>query len=168
MAENFFLDNLDLQFHLDKLDLRRVVELKEKGYSNYGQYPSAPRHYDDAKDNYRLLLEVLGEVCATQIAPRAAEADEEGAHFDHGDVTYAAATQDAIHALKQAELMGAMLPWQYGGLNLPETIYQMMVEMVSRAEGCSLGSNARKLYSSINSGPETVKCSLSKSNPRCW
>ncbi len=135
MAENFFLDNLDLQFQLDKLDLQEVVELKEKEYSYHKQYPSAPRHYQDAMDNYRLLLEVLGEVCATVIAPRAAEADEEGAHFHDGEVTYAAATQDALNALKQTELMGSMLPWEYGGLNLPETIYQMMVELVSRAEG---------------------------------
>jgi hypothetical protein len=135
MAENFFLDNQDLQFHLDKIDLRDVVELKEKGYSYRAQYPNAPRHYLDAKDNYRLLLEVLGEIAAQVIAPRAAEADEEGAHFKHGQVAYAAATQEAIQALKQAELMGAMLPWEYGGLNLPETIYQMMVEIVSRAEG---------------------------------
>jgi alkylation response protein AidB-like acyl-CoA dehydrogenase len=135
MAENFFLDNLDLQFQLDKLDLQEVIELKELGYSYQGQYPSAPRHYADAKDNYRLLLEVLGEICATEIAPRAAEADEEGAQYHDGEVSYAAATQAAIDALKQAELMGAMLPWNYGGLNLPETIYQMMVELVSRAEG---------------------------------
>ncbi len=135
MTENFFLDNLDLQHQFNKLDLQEIVNLKENGYSNQGQYPSAPRHYEDAKDNYRLLLEVLGEICATQIAPRAAEADEEGAQFYNGQVDYAAATQDAITALKQAELMGAMLPWEYGGLNLPETIYQMMVELVSRAEG---------------------------------
>jgi alkylation response protein AidB-like acyl-CoA dehydrogenase len=135
MADNFFLDNLDLQFQLDKLDLRDVIELKELGYSYQGQYPSAPRHYADAKDNYHLLLEVLGEICATDIAPRAAEADEEGAQFHEGEVSYAPATQAAIEALKQAELMGAMLPWSYGGLNLPETIYQMMVELVSRAEG---------------------------------
>jgi alkylation response protein AidB-like acyl-CoA dehydrogenase len=135
MVENFFLDNQDLQFHLDKLDLREVLELKEKGYSYREQHPSAPRHYEDAKENYRLLLEVLGEVCATVIAPRAAEADEEGAQFEHGQVRYAAATQAAIDALNQAELMGIMLPWEYGGMNLPETIYQMMVEIVSRAEG---------------------------------
>jgi alkylation response protein AidB-like acyl-CoA dehydrogenase len=135
MTENFFLDNQDLQFHLDKLDLREVLELKENGYSYNKEYPSAPRHYEDAKDNYQLLLEVLGDICANVIAPRAAEADEEGAHFDDGQVRYAEATQVAIDALQQAELYGAMLPWQYGGLNLPETIYQMMVEMVSRAEG---------------------------------
>ncbi|MBN1995218.1 MAG: acyl-CoA dehydrogenase family protein [Anaerolineae bacterium] len=135
MAENFFLDNHDLEFHLDKLDLGEVLELKEKGYSYSKEYPTAPRNYADAKDNYRLLLEVLGDICANVIAPRAAEADEEGAHFEDGEVRYAQATQVAIEALQQAELNGAMLPWQYGGLNLPETIYQMMVEMVSRAEG---------------------------------
>ena len=135
MVDNFFLDNVDLQFHLNKLDLREVVELKENGYSYGQQYATAPRHYQDAKDNYRLLLEVLGEVSATVIAPRAAEADKEGAQFREGQVYYAAATQEAVEALKQAELMGVMLPWQYGGMNLPETIYQMMVEIVSRAEG---------------------------------
>nr|HID14782.1 acyl-CoA dehydrogenase [Anaerolineae bacterium] len=134
MAENFFTDNPDLQFHLDKLDLSEVVEILEDGYRYHAQYPAAPRNYADAKDNYRLLLNVLGEICATYVAPRAADADEEGARFHDGQVTYAAATQEALDLLRQAELMGAMLPWEYGGLNLPETIYQMMVEIVSRAE----------------------------------
>ncbi len=134
MADNFFLDNPDLQFRLSQLDLQEVLQLKEKGYAEAAIYPSAPRNYPDAKDNYRLLLEVLGEICAMRVAPRAAEADEEGAHFHHGEVEYAAPTRDAIQALRQAELFGAMLPREYGGLNLPESIYQMMVEIVSRAE----------------------------------
>ena len=111
-----------------------MLEIKEKGYQYSARYPAAPRHYADAKDNYRLLLEVLGEICAKVIAPRAAEADEEGAHFEDGQVTYTAATQEGLLALKQADLMGAMLPWEYGGLNLPESIFQMMVEIVSRAD----------------------------------
>jgi alkylation response protein AidB-like acyl-CoA dehydrogenase len=134
MSENFFLDNPDLQFRLQQLDLREVLELKEKGYSESEIYPTAPRNYADAIDNYRIVLDVLGEVCGERVAPRAAEADEEGAHYDSGEVTYAAATLDAIDALRQAELFGAMLSREYGGLNLPESIYQMMVEMVARAE----------------------------------
>jgi 3-(methylthio)propanoyl-CoA dehydrogenase len=134
MTENFFLDNPDLQFRLEQIDLREALELKEKGYSEAGQYPGAPRNYADAKDNYRIVLEVLGELCGERVAPRAAEADEEGAQFSDGVVTYAAATQDAIEALRSAELFGAMLPREFGGLNLPESIYQMMVEVVARAE----------------------------------
>lgn len=135
MAENFFLDNPDLQFRLQQLDLQEVVALKEKNYAYAAQHAAAPRNYADTQDNHRLLLEVLGDICANVIAPRAAEADEEGAHFKDGVVAYAAATQAAIRALKQADLMGAMLPWEYGGLNLPESLYQMMVEQVARAEG---------------------------------
>ena len=134
MTENFFLDNSDLQFRLEQIDLREAVELKERHYSETGLYPSAPRNYADAKDNYAITLEVLGDVAATRVAPRAGEADEEGAQFSDGVVTYAAATQDAIEALKQAELFGAMLPREYGGLNLPESVYSMMVEIVARAE----------------------------------
>ncbi|MEI8334562.1 MAG: acyl-CoA dehydrogenase family protein [Chloroflexota bacterium] len=134
MSENFFLDNPDLQFRLEQLDLREVLELKEKGYSESDTYPTAPRDYADAKDDYRIVLDVLGEICGERVAPRAAEADEEGAHYQNGEVTYAAATLDAIEALRQAELFGAMLPREYGGLNLPESVYQMLVELVARAE----------------------------------
>ena len=151
MAENFFLDNHDLQFRLEHLDLQDVVEIKEKGYAYAGQHPAAPRNYADAKDNYRLLLEVLGDICGRVVAPRAAEADLEGAQFHDGEVAYAAATQEAIHALKQAELMGAMLPWEYGGMNLPESVYQMMVELISRAEaGLMTIFGLQEIASSIN------------------
>src|SRR5512136_1408930 len=162
MAENFFLDNLDLQHHLDQADLREVVEIKEKGYANSEQYPCAPRSYADAKDSYRLLLEVLGEICATVVAPRAAEADEEGARFEAGQVRYSAATRDALKALKQAELMGVMLPWEYGGMNLPETIYQMMVEIVSRAEaGLMTVFGLQEIASSISDfGSEEMKAKI--------
>jgi alkylation response protein AidB-like acyl-CoA dehydrogenase len=134
MARNFFTDNLDLQYRLEKLDLEEVVEILEDGYRHHDGYSGTPRNYADAKDNYRLLLNVLGDICANHVAPRAAEADEEGAQFEDGRVTYAAATQEALNMLRQAELMGAMVPWEYGGLNVPETILQMMIEIISRAD----------------------------------
>jgi alkylation response protein AidB-like acyl-CoA dehydrogenase len=151
MTENFFLDNPDLQFRLEQVDLHEVIEIKEKGFAYQQQHATAPRNYADARDNHRVLLEVLGEICATVIAPRAAEADEEGAMFDQGQVQYAAATQEAIQALKQAELMGVMLPWEYGGMNLPEVIYQAMVELVSRAEaGLMTIFGLQEIASTIN------------------
>jgi hypothetical protein len=110
MSENFFLDNPDIQFRLAQINLNEALELKESGYAQAAQYPGAPRNYADAKDNYSIILGVMGEICGERIAPRAAEADEEGAHFDNGEVTYTAATQDAIEAFRQAGLFGAMLP----------------------------------------------------------
>ena len=32
MSDNFFLDNSDLQFRLEQLELQDVLEIKEKGY----------------------------------------------------------------------------------------------------------------------------------------
>ena len=162
MTDNFFLDNADLQFRLERLELQDVIDLQEKGYRYRQEYPAAPRHYADAKDNYRLVLEVLGEICAKVISPRAAEADEEGAHFEDGQVTYTAATQEGLHALKQADLMGAMLPWEYGGLNLPESIFQMMVEIVSRADaGLMTVFGLQEISAAINEyGTPEVKARL--------
>jgi alkylation response protein AidB-like acyl-CoA dehydrogenase len=134
MTANFFTDNADLQYHLDRLDIEEAVEILENGYCNSEQYPGAPRSYADAKHNYQLILSVLGDICATHVAPRAAEADEVGAQFEAGKVTYADATQQGLDLLRQAELMGALLPWEYGGLNLPGTILQMMIEVISRAD----------------------------------
>jgi alkylation response protein AidB-like acyl-CoA dehydrogenase len=76
----------------------------------------------------------LGNICANQVAPRADEADEMGVQLQDGEVCYAPPTQEALDLLRQAELMGAMLPWEYGGLNLPETVLQMMIEIISRAD----------------------------------
>jgi alkylation response protein AidB-like acyl-CoA dehydrogenase len=106
----------------------------EDGYRYHADYPGAPRNYSDAKDNYRLILEVLGDICANRIAPHAAEADEEGVRVEDGRVIYPAAIQEGLRLLRQAELMGAMLPWEYDGLNLPETIFQMMIEILGRAD----------------------------------
>ncbi len=133
-AENFFTDNPDLQFRLQHVDLREVVEARERGYRYHAQHPTAPRNYTDAIENYTLMLEVLGDICANLIAPLAPQADEHGATFADGEVEYSPATEAALQALRQAELMGAMLPWELGGLNLPETVYSIMVEMISRAE----------------------------------
>lgn len=134
MTDNFFIDNADLQLRLDQLDLREAVQILEREYAYHSEYASAPRNYEDAKHNYRLILELLGEICAQHIAPGAAEADEEEAHLEDGRVVYPEPTRRALELLRQADLTGAMLPYKYGGLNIPGSIFQMMIEIISRAD----------------------------------
>ncbi|MCJ7752879.1 MAG: acyl-CoA dehydrogenase, partial [Armatimonadetes bacterium] len=62
MADNFFTDNLDLQYHLGRLDLSETVEMLEEGYRFSAEYDAAPRNYADAMDNYRLILTVVGDI----------------------------------------------------------------------------------------------------------
>jgi len=90
-----------------------------KGYSETDRHPEAPRNYADARVHYKIVLEVLARSCAERRRPSGpAEADEEGAHFENGKVTYAAATLDAIAGARQADSSGDATA-RYGGLNLP-------------------------------------------------
>lgn len=131
---NFFTDNKDLLFQFEHLDLKEVVAIMEDDYKQAKEYNYAPHDYQDAMDNYRKVLEIVGDITANIIAPNAASVDEEGAVFKDGKVHYAEGTRQALNMLKKAELMGFTLPRKYGGLNCPTTIYTMAIEMVSRAD----------------------------------
>ncbi len=131
---NFFTDNEDVVDFLDNADLRTIVMLEERNYRQAEEFDYAPHDYEDALDNYRRVLEMVGELAAEFIAPRAADVDEEEAQFEDGVVTYARGTREALDQLSKADLMGFTLPRRYGGLNMPVTIYTMAIELVSRAD----------------------------------
>lgn len=131
---NYFLDNPDIQFHFNNLDLKEIVSLAEDNYTQAGEFNYAPLNYEDAMENYRRVLEVVGDLSANYIAPRSPEVDHEGATFHDGRVDYARATEENLKELSQADLMGMILPRKYGGLNFPFTIYMMAVEILSRAD----------------------------------
>jgi alkylation response protein AidB-like acyl-CoA dehydrogenase len=131
---NFFNENKDLIHQFNQLDLEEVVEILEAEYTLANKFETAPRSYSEAKENYQNALEILGELTANFIAPRAQQVDHEGTHLNNGSVDYAKGTQEALEQLSQAGFMGAILPHEYGGLNFPATIYFMMIELVSRAD----------------------------------
>lgn len=131
---NFFTDNRDLLFQFDHLNIEEIVSIAEKDFSEAASYDYAPKDYDDAMDNYRKVLEIVGDIAGNLVAPMAAEVDTEGAHLTNGKVSYAEGTRKALEQLSQAELMGMTLPREFGGLNFPTTIYTMAIEMISRAD----------------------------------
>lgn len=134
MADNFYTDNPDLRFHLFNVDLRDVVRLKEEGYADADRFGEAPESYEDALDSYDRVLSMVGELCGDHIAPRSRDVDAHGATFRDGKVTYAPGTQQNLEDLRRAQLLGVTLPRRYGGLNFPNTLYTMLMEMVSRAD----------------------------------
>jgi 3-(methylthio)propanoyl-CoA dehydrogenase len=131
---NFFADNQDLLFHFNRLDLKEVVDFYEENYKQSEKFNYAPVNYEDAKENYRRILEITGDIAANYIAPRSPGIDDEGAIFKDGKVYYAKGTKESLDLLSKAELMGMILPREYGGLNFPTTIYMMAVELISRAD----------------------------------
>jgi alkylation response protein AidB-like acyl-CoA dehydrogenase len=131
---NYYTDNPDLVHQLEQLPLREVVEILEDDYRYARQYAHAPTDYADARDNYRRVLEIVGDIAANCIAPRAARVDEQGVSFKDGRVTYAEGTRRNLEQLAQADLRGIILPYRLGGLNLPFSIYTAAIEITSRAD----------------------------------
>ena len=132
---NFYTDNKDLQFTLENLDLAEAVAIKEENYTKAEKFESAPVDYADALDNFIRVAKVAGEIAGDKIDPRSRIVDEEGPHFENNKVTYHPLTQANLKDLAQADLSGITLPHEYGGLNFPCSVYIMMTEMVSRADG---------------------------------
>ena len=119
---NYFLDNEDIQFLFDHIDLAELASVQEDGFAHVGQDTSgyAPRDAADAVDNYRRVLEIIGEVAGDMIAPNAEQVDHEGNTLnDDGTVTLHPLVQKNLDRLNQADLMGFTLPRKYGGLNCP-------------------------------------------------
>ena len=131
---NFFSDNKDLQFHLGHPMMRRIVELKERGFAEKDLYDYAPQDFDDAMDSYRRVLEIAGEVCGDVIAPNAEEVDHEGPRVVNDHVEYASGTVRNMKAIVDAGLSGLTLPRKYDGQNFPLVCFVMANEMVARAD----------------------------------
>ena len=132
---NFFLDNKDMQFLFDHIDLKELARVQELDTVN-GDADYVPVDEADAVDNYRRVLEIVGEITAETIAPSAETVDHEGNTLnDDGTVTLHPLVQRNLDRMTEADLMGFTLPRKYGGLNCPNVVYTMACEMVARADG---------------------------------
>ncbi len=131
---NFYTDNPDLRHHLNHPMMRKIVELKERNYTDAEKYDYAPLNYEDAMDNYDRVLEIVGEICGDIIAENAESVDHQGASCANGHAYYADATVKNLEACRHAGLMGMAMPRRFGGLNFPITPYIMAADIVSRAD----------------------------------
>ncbi len=133
---NYFLDNQDIQFLFNHIDLKETAALQEDRTVN-GDADYAPLDADDMVDNYRRILEIVGQVAADTVAPNSEDVDREGNTLnENGTVTLHPKVQENLDRLSQADMMGFTLPRKYGGLNCPNILYTMATEIVSRAD-CS-------------------------------
>jgi len=132
MPENFYLDNDDLKFHMEKMvDWKSILELKENFVSEecpYGSVNEAIETYID------MLKDPVGELAANRIAPRAEEIDKEGCTCENGVVKFPEGLKNNIRDLKEAQLTGITISRKYGGLGFPKTFYSAAIEIISRTD----------------------------------
>ena len=132
---NFYKDNDDIRFLFRHIDLGQLAKAFEEDFRFANQFDHAPADEQEALRNYEMVLESIGELSADFIAPRAEAVDREGNTLNpDGSVTRPKGIQEAIEKLGQAEVMGFTLPHRFGGLNFPNLVYSMAVEILSRAD----------------------------------
>ena len=137
---NFYLDNPSLRHHLRHPLMKRIVDLRERNYTEKDSYDYAPFNYEDALDSYEKVMAIAGEVIGEVVAPNAEEVDAHGPKVVNNRVVYAPGTVENLKATTQAGLMGLSMPRRYGGLNFPMVAFIMASDMSARADAgfCNL------------------------------
>ena len=131
---NYYSDHPELEFHLSHPLMKRVVELKEKGYADAKQFEDAPVNYEDAIVNYKQILDITGDIAANVIEPNSESVDIEGPHLENKRMIYASKTFENLDVTRKAGLWGISMPRKYGGLNLPNITFSMLSEIISAAD----------------------------------
>jgi alkylation response protein AidB-like acyl-CoA dehydrogenase len=113
----------------------KLAAVCEESFKFAGEFDYAPCDPDEAIQNYDMVLDSLGQLSADFIAGRAEEVDRQGNILNEdGTVTYAKGIQESLEQLAKADVMGFTLPHRFGGLNFPNLVYSMAIEIVSRGD----------------------------------
>lgn len=132
---NFYTDNDDIKFLFKHMNLAKIADIQEEGFKFAKDFDYAPGDCEEAIENYEMVLDSLGQLSAEFIAPRAESVDRQGNTLNEdGSVSYADGIAEALDKLAKADVMGFTLPHRFGGLNFPNLIYSMAIEIVSRAD----------------------------------
>lgn len=128
------VDTEKIKYYLNSPLMKRIVELKERGYADKDKYPEAPVNYEDAIENYKRVIDITDDVARNIIEPNSESVDLEGPHLENNRMKYASKTYENIDATRKAGLWGVSMPRRFGGLNLPITVFSMLSEIVSAAD----------------------------------
>jgi len=132
---NFYRDNDDIQFLLKHMDLGKLAQIREENFRFSSHFDYTPADAEEAIRNYDMVLDSLGQLAGDFIAPRAEDVDRQGNTLnENGSVTRPKGIQESLEKLARAEVMGFTLPHRFGGLNFPNVIYSIAIEIVSRAD----------------------------------
>ena len=96
------------------------------------------KNAEEAKQFYREVAEMMGELVAEKLAPFASKIDKDGTHLKDGEAVEGPSMLGFFDALRSAELHKLCLPRELGGLNAPLLLYFLCGEMIGRADVSSM------------------------------
>src|SRR5512140_1646751 len=131
MAGNYYLDNEDLRFQLERAyNWSEIVSLYERGYT------AKDGHKDEkeAREFYRDILENIGKFVGSEVAPLVKKIDSSPPKLVDGEVELSAEMTSVFDGFRDMGLYGLNLPRELGGLNAPMTLYFAIAEIIGRAD----------------------------------
>lgn len=128
---NFYDDNADLQYYLDKgLDWQALTHVLEGDFKD----PDGPKSHKEALESYRDTLALVGGFIADQIVPHVAKIDRAGLTLKDGMVQSPPALDEIFENIKGLGIHGMVLPRELEGMNMPVLNYFIIAEMLARAD----------------------------------
>jgi alkylation response protein AidB-like acyl-CoA dehydrogenase len=131
MANNFFNDNDDLRFYVEKgVGWEPLIRITEADFRAAG----GPQSVAEAVEFYKETLGMIGSFVADEIAPHTAELDREAVKFVAGEVIFPPRLQGIFHQVKALGLHGLCVPRELGGMNAPAIVYYLASEVFARGD----------------------------------
>jgi alkylation response protein AidB-like acyl-CoA dehydrogenase len=128
---NFLTDNEDLLYYFDKgIDWGPLLDATERGL----QSEEAPKDAKEAVALYRDIAEMVGQFCAEEIAPHAAEIDRVGVKLVDGEAVQPAVMDRIFEKIRGLDLHWMCVPRELGGMNCPLLLYFINTEVMARAD----------------------------------
>ncbi len=136
MSNNFYLDNEDLRFQIEKaFDWTEIIALYERNFTAEDGFESE----QEAREFYRDIFDNFGKFVATEVAPKSREIDGQHPVLEDGEVKVCPQAAAIYDGFKEMGLYALNIPRELGGLNAPFTTYFVIAEMLSRADVSLVG-----------------------------
>jgi len=129
---NYYTGTANLKLRVQSTPWAAILPGLEAEFTD--PHELAPRSLEEAIEQIDMVLELVGDIAANEVAPKAAEVDRIGARLKDGRVIYPQPMQDSFKLMGEAGLLGFTLPREHGGMNLSAVAYTAAVEMVARAD----------------------------------
>ncbi len=128
---DFLSDNDDLRFYIEQaIDWERLYAESSRMDGPESVYES----FEEARETWGDILQLIATFSAEQIAPHWKELDTEGMELVDGEVSFGPRLQGIMDKLNELELHGMCLPAAVGGMSCPLMLYSLSVELVGRAD----------------------------------
>lgn len=131
MSTNFFKDNADLKYYLEKgVDWDPLVRITELDYSR----DDGHKDLAEAKEFYTDVLNLSGEFVANEVNPKVEAIDRKKVKLVDGEAVESEEWVQIFDHIKELGLPGLPVPREFGGMNAPVLIYFMNAELLGRAD----------------------------------